>query len=167
MRGVLYVFSILFITSCSKDSSDPAEKSSLQYKANGSLFTYNDLNEIKITKQNLTAGSSYKSAFYLEAQKEKAQIDLRFMSKTSAAIAVENYTLTAPVIEGSTKYSVGEGYFDGTDYIDKTGDYSNVTITKLDNGYASGTFSARLTLVTGTTQLLITEGTFKHLRIIQ
>ena len=89
------------------------------------------------------------------------------LSNTYTEIAVGNYYCQPPITQGGTTWYVSRLVITSgnvtTTYTGQTGDFSQVQITKVQNGYVDGTFTASVT--NGAQKLSITDGVFTNVKI--
>lgn len=184
MRTLFYVTVIfIFLTSCKKSTSSnntPPEQT-ISYKRNGTYkeFKTND-DKFKITNATVNAFPPYTLMYGISAAPNSDEfISLLLISSTTSQLVVGDYycqypiqytqpggaTVRFPVARAVIKfYSTPTTYVE-KEYEDKAGDFSQVKITKIQNGYVSGTFSASMTYLYGTEKLIITEGTFTNFKM--
>ena len=115
-----------------------------------------------------------------DIQTNMESIGFGLLSKTTSSLIVGNYTFTSPLLKtfpnGTTIREWVAGYstqkliginpdrYDIKKWIDESSDVINVGITKIENGYVSGTFSFTATKEGGTEKLQITEGKFSNFK---
>lgn len=162
---VAFLFSLSFCSKKDDDSTNITPKqTTFQFTAKGTVFNWNgSLAETStqgsIFKKRTT--NNYGAGYQLEA--------------TNGNFQETNFWLELPqVVELETKtYNITRANFPllgvgaiispttGTHYGEKAGDYITITISKIDNGYATGTFSAVLD------GLAVTSGTFVNVKILK
>jgi hypothetical protein len=178
-----FVAILTTFSSCKKSSNssnnNPPEQT-LSYKRNGVYKEFNGIEKFHISNSTVNAFPPYKLMYNLYAHgSNDERIDLFLISSIFTQLTVGDY-FCQPTIQntsptgGTTRYGVIYAFirtysspntFVEKEYDDKAGDFSQVKITKIENGYASGTFSGSATLINGTEKLSITEGNFTNFKM--
>ncbi|HMK04774.1 MAG TPA: hypothetical protein VK489_11305 [Ferruginibacter sp.] len=175
MKTFVYIATLLVFLSCNKSSdntntTNPPQQS-ISYKVNGVSRSYTAVEQFKITK-GIPPISPYTfsyniSAAYLNNGITTEAIYLLVLSNTYSEIAVGNYYCQPPIMQGATTWFVARLILVSgnvtTEYTGQTGDFSQVQITKVQNGYIDGTFTASVT--NGAQKLAITDGVFANVKI--
>lgn len=182
---VNYFLLIALMTSCKKNSdskqiSTPPEQT-ISYKRNGVFREFKKNQDyFKISNSTVNTFAPYTLMYNVSAfPNNEESISLFIISTTTSQLKVGDYYCQYPIQytqpSGSTvRFSVANAVFrvysSSTNYVvkeyeDASGDFSKVKITSIENGYASGTFSASTTLINGTEKLNITEGVFTNFKM--
>lgn len=130
----------------------------MAFKANNQLVEYNDLNRIEIRKIP-QSNPNDKWMYNLEASTQVDYLSMCIYSFND--VKNGNY-----YIKSNGTYEATEGKINAIFYGGTLNDFSSVSIVKVDNGYATGTFNGSLTNTFGLT-ILITDGVFKNVKILQ
>lgn len=161
----------IFLFSCTKDSPSPITQTttaSLSFTADGTSYNVNGTDALVLEKYDaypgqVPPGVVPRPGYHLISQKLTKGF-FEIIIPTTTALTQTTYLTTRstyPSIELS-------GFFPskGVDYSYRNnGDFMAVTITKISNGLASGTFTVQFS---NTTKVIsITNGTFENVQIVE
>lgn len=170
--------------SCKKSAptitNAPNPQQKITYKRNGIYKEFSGEEKFILLNSTSNAFPPYKLMYNLvSAGSDDEYMSLFIVSTTSSQLTVGDYACQYPIQtstsgSGTLSFPVARlklriyssNLFVDKEYIDKIGDFSQVKVTKIENGYASGSFSASVTLTNGTEKILITEGTFTNFKMI-
>lgn len=150
---IAFLFLCCLCGSCKKDSSTPAPSPVLSFKADGVVYSYTgDWNRISLT------GCSVDPLF-INALGYFILTGVRTSNSDGFEARV-----TAPLVEAKT-YSIVEFecFIGGIHYLESSA--AVVTISKITNGRASGSFSGKVATAPGAAEVNITEGSFTDVLI--
>ena len=187
MLSIIGIFGLLF--SCQKQSSNPASSSDPKAIFR---FTVNGMNDsiVGSATQSSTEGSVIKrvygsgtngfTSFYYQL------VSYKYIAGTGSQLYISLDFLTTNLIVSSYIYKFGfglPGYYSSggvatnlfevpsfwPNYYSSqgTGDQTVITITKIQNGYADGTYTAKLSNAINTSSITITNGEFKNVKILE
>lgn len=126
------------------------------YELNGSLATNSSQGSIIRREGTLNTGQ-----YYLSAQNGAAR-NTMVMALATGNMAATSYSFTYPTISGECELNQLSYYGD------KAGDNTNVIVTSIHDGvYADGTFTGQMTRSGSVLKVLITNGEFKNVKILQ
>jgi hypothetical protein len=183
MRKFFIILAILTIFSCKKSSDssiNTTPEQSLSYKLNGLYREFKPIVGEELFNSSVNAFPPYTLFYSFGHNSTNEAIGITLVSTTYKQLTVGDYYAQYPVqqnfpngssiyypIAGLTLYTysgIPAVVTSTKDYQDRNGDFSKVTITKIENGFVSGTFSASVTLIGGTQKLSITEGSFTNFK---
>jgi len=172
--STLFFCSFLLLSSCSKDE-EPAKKASMRFKANGvqyqwsgdwHLWIYNEMGVGVVHKLSGSYGKYYfLSGFDIIGNKNNS---VEYEITKDSVLQLREYRFPTDRYLGRVSATfpldtIVQLYIN----TEQPGDYSSVTITKIENGLVSGKFEGRQTgHWEPEKKMVIEDGVFENLKII-
>lgn len=166
MKQIIAIISVfMLLTSCKKsDSTSQPTASTFKFTANGIVYQFDgyspDINNIKGSHIIYTSGIN--AGYFLGASEGSAASSIYLQLTSNTTLTATNYSITH--VAGTDELSEME-INAKTYYTSSSGDFTNVSITKIEGGYASGTFTAKMTQQGTATRIDITNGEFSKVKI--
>jgi hypothetical protein len=177
LRIICLAFIASFI-SCSKDSQQSTPTGTVSFIINGALYSWNEQNddsrEDYLTMAIYSAGTG---AYRFSATNEYSvhlhplrMVYLTMMTNSLVTNSPFTYSNTTQVDPSYPPHQISVSnisIYDPVHYYSAygIGDFATVTITKIHDNRADGTFSARMTRLSDSTSINITDGVFKNVEI--
>ena len=179
MKHLVYFFLSLTLLSCSKSSNSPVQSTStsgsIQYKINGDLFTIDNANllngeEVSVTRQ--LHGIGLPQTRYLLNAQIKPDFFLTITLVTDSLYEINYHYDSATVSNNFAEFTFdldNKGQFRSLYF---STDHVDVNISSYKNSRVNGTFTGRLSEVTGSLSdyykrgsIYITEGVFANVPV--
>ncbi len=190
MKKLIEVLLISFIVVSCKKPTDSSTQSSptqtISFKINGVYKEYSAKDNHFICSNESINGPyyGYKIIYGFGADNGSSTnyegVGFYIVSNNTT-LTVGNYNINSPVrvsfANGASSrmyiavyrtkklIAVNPDVYDEKIYKDETGDFSKVSITEINSGYISGTFSTSVTKEGGTERLSLTEGKFSNFKM--
>jgi hypothetical protein len=153
-----------FFYSCEPTTPEPPTPNNVvigpqpkfQYKANGALINQDAVYDPRVGYITYPAIIKYNGSGSYEFRSFNVTVG-SLPNRLIFFIQANTITQTTYTTTGSDSYNGGLGYFSGN---------QTITITRVSNGYADGTFSGTISRTNPASTVTITEGKFSNLPII-
>ncbi len=176
---------ILFLLSCTKKDSPPPPVAYVSFSVNGSSYNWvekktssaDDDMVIGIFKSR---GGHNKGKYYFHANSAYASFSPPgkkvFLSTETSNLATNTpftYALTSTFTSGLAPHeviatNVNIAYYPPTIFkATEIGDFATITFTRIEDNRADGTFAAKLTRLSDSAKIDITNGIFKNVEVIE
>jgi hypothetical protein len=167
--STIVFFAIVFSSCQSNGPEDTLLTPTVKYKLNNVERVIVGNESYRISK---IPNPDYLSVhlLYISVQVQE-HATLLIVSNTTPSLIVGDYYTVPPITYGSSNSYVARVVLktttpSGVVTKEYHGEFSDVKITSISNGYVSGLFSATLKLSGGTEQINITDGEFSNYRIV-
>ena len=175
---------ILFLLSCTKKDSPPPPVAYVSFSVNGSSYTWTEVkntsagDKIVIGIYKHTEGHPQKGKYYFHASSAFASLsppEKRVFLSTETSTLTTNtpftYALTSTFTPVFAPHEViatnlTSSYHPLTIFkATEIGDFATITFTRINDKRADGTFGAKLTRLSDSAKINITDGIFKNVEV--